>query len=192
MGKSNSLVIGDSKYVLNVPELKLSALEARLECENQGMKLAIFDKEDQLPKISDHINKLTDWHEVWHVINGNEIGFIYKDLSRKMMPTVFVNSENIKVVAKYRDIALYSFVNHYDSESKELGNYICMTTDLQMSSTESYNKSNDTSGGTDKNTADNLYKGFSILGLLIGSVFFVVLLVSITLYFVHKKRNNRK
>ena len=191
MEASNSLVIGNSKYVLNVPELKLSALEARLDCENKGMKLAIFDKEDQLPQISDRINKLTDWHEVWHVINDDEIGFIYKDLSRKMMPTVFVNSDNIKVVAKYRDIALYSFVNHYDSESKELGNYICMTTDLQMSSTESYNKSNDTSGGTDKNTADNLYKGFSILGLLIGSVFFVVLLVSITLYFVHKKRNDR-
>ena len=117
MGKSNSLVIGDSKYVLNVPELKLSAHESHVECENQGMELATFDKADQLQQISDHINKLTDWHEVWHVINDDEVGFIYKDLSRKMMPTVFVNSQNIKVVAKYKDIALYSFVNHYDLQT---------------------------------------------------------------------------
>ena len=186
MEKSNTLVIGNKKYVFNSPELKKSALEAKVDCENQGMKLATFNEEDQLPKISEHLSMLTDWYEVWHVTYNDENGFIYKDLSRKMMPAVFVNSENIKVVAKHKDIALYSFVNHNDSESKELGNYICMTTTQDLSDDTSVSPTVE----IDK-AVDDLSKGISILGLLIGAVCFVVLLVSFTLYFVHKKRNNK-
>ena len=37
-----------------------------------------------------------------------------------------VKSEKIRLVAKCRDIALYSCVNQNYSESKSLGNYICM------------------------------------------------------------------
>ena len=60
-------------------------------------------------------------------------------MSRKVLNEYFVNSKNIKVAKKYNDVALYSFINNTDSESMELGNYICMNRaqETKISSTES-------------------------------------------------------
>ena len=227
---SSALEIGNRNYIFNIPKLKVSAIEAQVDCENNGMELATFDEEDQLPKLSHHISMLLDFrgiYEVWHVRYGGQYGFISKNMSRKLLNEYFVNSKNIKVAAKYKDVALYSFVNNSDSKSMELGNYICINSlqNVHTSSAENnslpdglsqqmnFNEKNMTTAENlevisftgkhntfDKisptynsnDTLAGLSYGISILGLLIGCVFFVVLMVSLTLYFVHRKRNNKK
>ena len=100
---SSALEIGNINYVFNIPKLKVSAVEAEKDCENNGLILATFDEEDQLPKISHQVSMWLELHfrgiyEVWHVRCNGQYGFISKDLSRKSMNYFFVNGENIKVV----------------------------------------------------------------------------------------------
>ena len=55
-----------------------------------------------------------------------------------------VKSEKIRLVAKLRDVALCSY--QLNSESKTLGNYICMdkTKSIKMSTTPNYTSYNNT------------------------------------------------
>ena len=212
---TKSIIIRDKLFTFH--QLKVSTNQAQKSCENQGTKLAVIRDFNQLEKFSENIEAflLGGFYDIWHVGVNDKNGFICKDYSRKMIKFL-MKSKKIRLVAKYRDVAFYS--DKLNSESKTLGNYICMdkVKIVEMSTTPSYSSYDNTITAlpiknvtaTNSNSVSNdilMKSSFqyqnvmqgnrktesskSILGILICSVLFVIVLVILTLYFVFWKRN---
>ena len=129
MKSTNSLVVGNTKYLFYIPKHKVIAKVAHSNCWSNGMKLADIKIGKQFYKISNVVEKYfkRGSYEVWHVTVKGENGFIYKGFSRKNLPTIFKKSQNIKALKRSKDVALYSYKNQFDFDFDEPGNYICMT-----------------------------------------------------------------
>ena len=222
MKATNSLVFHDKILTFHTPELKVSAEEARMQCENRAMKLATFRDEDPLfpvfllQQVSEYIGKFArgGFYDIWHVVFNDESGFIYNNLMKKPLSQVFVDSENLKVVGSFRDVVLFSLVE-LDFDSEELGSYICMaptkdvemstpTKYVEMSTPETFSFYDEISTKVNADlTVNKLTKTSSDSGLaqvcsiavivcFIIAVLFTVILVVSTLCFVFKKRKGRK
>ena len=100
MKSTNTIVVGNRKYLFYIPKHKVSAKDARTNCRSNGMELADIKKGEHFYKISKIIDKYfkRGIYEIWHVDVKNESGFIYKGFSKIKLPKVFKNSQNIKAL----------------------------------------------------------------------------------------------
>ena len=136
MEMTKSIIIRDKLFTFH--QLKVSANQARKNCENQGTKLAVIRDFNQLEKFSENIEAflLGGFYDIWHVGVNDKNGFICKDYSKKMIKFL-VKSEITRLVANFKDVALYSY--QLNSESETLGIYVCMDIikTVEMSTTPS-------------------------------------------------------
>ena len=168
MSELSSLVVGNLKFVFRTPQTKVTANEAREKCGHEEMQLATISDKELFIQFSLHVDEYmnAENYDIWHVDVYDENGFIFRDSNKKLLDRFFVHSDNIKVVRKYRNVALYSFIDQVNFDSNKVGNYICMSP---------------VAGPRQR-----------LLGFLFGSLIFVVVLVFATLYFVFKRRESRK
>ena len=159
MTHSDSLVVGDTKYTFNTPQLQVSSSEAREQCQLQKIQLATIKDGDQFARIARHVEKYHGIYDIWHVGTSGKSAFIYLNMNKKFINKFFENGNNLRVVERHSSVALYTFVNQSDFDSKKVGNYICMskTQNVEASSTENYD------GYDEATTSNSFLKIFSYI-----------------------------